>query len=75
MWEARPLFIWLLFFIAPQLLGPFILPRLQMKKYLFVCSKSKVMIKYIENKNLILFSDGIILVTHWHAPDTDIFHA
>ena len=42
------------FSTAPQLLGPFILPRLQMKNsenYLPVCSKSKVMIKYIENTN------------------------
>ena len=42
------------FSTAPQLLGSFILPQLQMKNsenYLPVCSKSKVMIRYIENTN------------------------
>ena len=39
---SQAAFYLIIVFIAP--LGPFILPRLQMKKYLFVCSKSKVII-------------------------------
>ena len=42
------------FSTALQLLGSFILPRLHMKNsenYFPVCSKSKVMIRYIENTN------------------------
>ena len=49
---SQAAFYFFFFLIAPQLLGPFILPRL-IKKYLFVCSKSKVIIMYIKNTNSI----------------------
>ena len=73
-----------IFFITPQLLGHFILPRLQMKKCLFVCSKSKVIIKYIKNMNSIYLNYFCFLTAlfwwgaeriAWHAPDNDISHA